>query len=138
MTAILLDTHVWVWQVSADPALSRHARAQLDDAADAGDLIVSAVSVWEIALLEARGRLTLDMECLAWVRRAVQRLGLRVVPLSMEVAVASTRLPGDFHADPADRFLVATARHLDVPLATADGRILKYAAAGHVRVLRAG
>ncbi len=64
--------------------------------------------------------------------------GISVVPLAPEVAVASTRLPGELHRDPADRMIVATARVLGAVLITADQALLDYGSHGHVRVLPAG
>ncbi len=61
-----------------------------------------------------------------------QNAGLRVLPVSHEVLIASTRLPGDMHRDPADRIIVATAREHGLALYTHDKAILRYAAAGHV------
>jgi len=69
---------------------------------------------------------------LAWIREALARPGVSLVPLEPEIAVASTRLPFDMHSDPADRILVATARHLGATLVTADKGLLELAKKGHV------
>ena len=71
------------------------------------------------------------------VKTALSSPNIYLVPLESEIAIDSVYLPGDFHSDPADRFIVATARYLDVPLVTADGKILSYAATGHVQVMDA-
>ena len=63
--------------------------------------------------------------------------GLDLAPIEPVIAIDSVRLPGDFHADPADRLVIATARHRRVPLVTADQAILAYAAEGHVQVIDA-
>ncbi len=77
-------------------------------------------------MLEAKGRIRLSKDCLAWVQEALSAPGTSLVPLTPEIAVESSRLPGKFHGDPADRILVATARLLGATLLTRDERILAY------------
>lgn len=133
---LLLDTHVWLWFAlgNAD-RLGEDARRQIEDAARDGRLAVSAITVWEIGMLDAKGRIALGAPCEKWVEQALNLPGLRLIGLDPEIAVASTRLPGEFHPDPADRILVATARALNAALATADQRIIVYGRAGYLRIL---
>ena len=84
----------------------------------------------------ARGRIQLTMPLRAWVDHALSVPGLRLVPVDAAVAAESTLLPGEPQGDPADRFLIATARIHGVALATRDERILGYAKQGHLRVAR--
>jgi len=100
-------------------------------------LRLSVISVWEVALLESKQRLHLHMDCLEWVRRALETPGLSLVPLTPEITVESTRLPGNIHADPADRILVATARNLGARLMTRDQALLDYGRKRHARVVAA-
>lgn len=100
-------------------------------------LAVSAISAWEVALLASKRRAAFDDDAQLWWRRAIVVTGADVLPLEAHIAIASTRLPGRFHADPADRILVATARHFDLPIVTADKSILAYAKAGHLKAVRA-
>jgi hypothetical protein len=86
----------------------------------------------------AKGRLVLDRDVMEWVQATLALPGLRMAPLEPAVAVASTRLPGELHGDPADRLIVATARHLGATLVTADAALLAYARLGHVQALPAG
>jgi PIN domain nuclease of toxin-antitoxin system len=72
-----------------------------------------------------------------WLRTALAKPGVRLAPLEPEIAVASTCLPWEMHADPADRILVATARHLRATLITADRALLEYAGQGHFKALDA-
>lgn len=134
---VLLDTHVWVWLMEGTERLCPAARALISAAAAAGTLRVSAISVWEVAMLEAKGRLTFRQDCRAWVRDALASPGLCLVPLDPDIAVDSTRLPGAVHGDPADRIVTATARALGATLVTADSRIREYASAGHLNLLAA-
>ncbi len=134
---IVLDTHAWIWVVAGDPALSGEARSAIEKAAAAGAVLVPAIAVWELAMLEARGRITLAKPCPEWVDDALAAPGFGLAPLTPDVAVESVRLPGPFHDDPADRMIVATARLAGARLVTRDQRILDYGARGHVAVMRA-
>jgi PIN domain nuclease of toxin-antitoxin system len=135
---LLLDTHVWIWLMDGAPGkLSPSTLQKIRHAAVKGQIYVSAISVWEVATLEAKGRITLSMDCRTWVDRALAAPGIQFAELTPAIAVDSTRLPGTLHGDPADRILVATARSLNGTLLTRDGPILTYAEQGHVRALAA-
>lgn len=130
---VLLDTHYWIWAQAGDvrqagPAVVNFIRV----AAERDRLLLSIISVWEVALLESKGRITLNKPCDEWIREALATPGLRLAPLTPEIAVASTRLPGFLHGDPADRIIVATARHLGAALLTKDRGLLAYGEQGHV------
>jgi len=131
MPLLLLDTHTLVWSISEGPKLGRGTKESVRVAGDEGRVLVSAITPWEVALLVSKGRLTLGADVMDWVRDALTIPGLTLVPLEPEIAVASTRLPFEMHADPADRILVATARHLGATLVTADGALLEFAKQGH-------
>ncbi len=133
---ILIDTHVLLWSV-AGADVGSDAHAAMDEVQSSGRLCVSAVSAWELGMLTAKNRIALPDPLETWWPDAISEGALVVLPISAEIALAATRLPGAFHSDPADRFLVATARHHDMPLVTADKRILAYAKAGHVKAIRA-
>lgn len=134
---VLLDTHVLVWLLSGNPRLGIQARALIQQAAKDNILLVSAITPWEIAMLVSKGRLALERDVGEWIAAALALPGIQLVPLSPEIAVASTRLPGMLHADPADRILAATVRHVNALLVTEDQRLLDYGAAGYLRVLKA-
>ena len=132
---VLLDTHVWVWLMLGDNRLGSANRRMLEAAVPDGRLRVSVISVWEVAMLEAKGRLTLAADCESWVREALAAPGIRLAELTPHIAICSTRLPGVFHGDPADRMLVATARESDAALLTADQAILQYGSEGYVHAM---
>ncbi len=130
---LLLDTHVWIWLMLGDTRLGQRSRKLLEEAVPDGRLLVSIISVWEVAMLEANGRLNLAADCADWAGEALSAPGVRLAELNPEIAVAGTRLPGKFHGDPADRILVATARETGATLVTADRAILDYGRRGHLR-----
>lgn len=135
---VVLDTHVWIWLVNGGPErLSPLATDTIRKASTASALAVSAIAIWELAMLESKGRLQLQMECLLWVAEATRRTGLRIVPLSPDIAVASTRLPGELQGDPADRIIAATVRHEGAILVTRDRALLGYAERGYIRAIEA-
>jgi PIN domain nuclease of toxin-antitoxin system len=135
---LLLDTHCWIWmQFGLQELFSARGLATLREAARQARLLVSVISVWEVALLESKGRIHLWVDCHTWVREALATPGLTLAPLTPEIAVASTRLPGDLHGDPADRLIIATARAHGATLLTKDTKLLAYGRAGHASVMRA-
>lgn len=124
---ILLDTHVLVWWASGQNGLlSAHAADTIARENEDGELLVSSISAWEIAMLVARERLVLSLGVSEWLAVVTEIPSLRFIPVDNDIAVASTILPGDFHKDPADRLITATSRKLGAPLVTADERIRAY------------
>jgi PIN domain nuclease of toxin-antitoxin system len=123
--AIILDTHAWKMYVDGD-RFSRRVLRRIDSAANAGRLYVAAITIWEIAMLVHKGHLRLGVPTMEWVTRAIHGSRVVVHPLEPTIAVDSMDL-GAFHGDPADRMIVATARHLNGILVTKDGNIVDYA-----------
>ena len=134
---LILDTHVWIWAVEGLTAnLAPATIESIEAAARAGTLAVSAISVWELAMLVKRGRLTLATAVQTWVEASLRPPGVRIIPVGAAVALESTRLPDlEQHKDPADRIIIATARRHGT-LVTCDRPILQWAGAHkHVRVM---
>ena len=134
---IVLDTHALVWSVSGDMRLGKATRTQIETTARTGEVLVSAVTPWETALLTEKGRLRLSQDVGSWIQSALAIPGVRLAPIEPAIAVDSVRLPSEFHADPADRIIIATARHSNAPLVTPDSAMLEYAAAGHLQAVDA-
>jgi PIN domain nuclease of toxin-antitoxin system len=134
---LLLDTHVWLWLSLATPKkIPPAALKVLEETGQSSGLMVSIVSIWEIALLVARERIVLPLPLNDWVTLALSRPEIKLVGLTHPNAVIdSVNLPGEIHGDPADRFLIATARSRRATLATHDEKIIAYGEAGHVKVL---
>jgi PIN domain nuclease of toxin-antitoxin system len=135
---LLLDTHTLVWAMSDNPKLGSTAQEVIRLAYREKRARISAITPWELALLASKNRLNLGKDILEWIREALAIPGLQLAPLEPEIAVASTRLPWEMHPDPADRILVATARHLGATLVTADGALLEMAGKGHFKAMNAG
>jgi PIN domain nuclease of toxin-antitoxin system len=129
----MLDTHVLIWWVTGDVSkLSAAAKAKLyleqpiDPETQSKSIIVSSITALEIAQLVHRERLTLTMDVSIWLATAASVPGLVFVPVDNDIAIKSVQLPGEFHKDPADRIIVATARKYGIPLITADEKIRAY------------
>lgn len=136
---LVLDTHVWLWAVEGNVSRLRPAvRTAIEQAAAAEQLLASAISVWELAMLVRKGRLTLATPLEQWVRASQEAPGLQLVPVGPDMALDGVSLPDlDAHKDPADRMIIATARRYGV-LVTGDDAILAWATrSGQVRVLDA-
>lgn len=124
---IVLDTHTLLWWASGDKAkLSTGATDAIEAELTGGQIIVSSISAWELSVLVAKGRIALSMDVEAWLKVVQEIESVKFMPVDNEVAVKSVELPGEFHKDPADRMIVATARMLAAPLVTADEKIRAY------------
>ena len=121
---LLLDTHVWIWSQECPERLGERTRRRILD--PTRSLNVCTVSTLEIARLIASGALALDGRLTQWVERSIELLQAHTIEVSHAIAIAAYALPADFHKDPADRILVATARTCGLELLTADERILDY------------
>jgi PIN domain nuclease of toxin-antitoxin system len=135
MTDLLLDTCAVIW-LAQGRALKPAAMAALEASWQSGrPVTVSAITAWELGTLSRKARLTSRVPPLVLFEDFVASDGFARADLPPAVLVASSFLPGDFHNDPADRIIVATARTLDLTVVTSDRLILDYAARGHVRAL---
>ena len=121
---LLLDTHIWIWSVLEPQRLSTRVARELTSPDN--QLWLSSVSVWELLLLHRKRRIELEEEVVPWVRKTLGLLQLNEAPLTIDVAleVSAVNLP---HDDPADRFLVASARVFELTLVTADRRLTRAA-----------
>ncbi len=125
---IVLDTHALIWWVSGSHQLSNKALKVINKTLKAKEeVLISSISVWEIAMLVRKNRLALSMDVNQWIATSATIEGVRYVPLDNEISINSVQLPGDFHANPADRIIVALARKLNALLVSADQKILNYA-----------
>ncbi|NER93143.1 MAG: type II toxin-antitoxin system VapC family toxin [Symploca sp. SIO1B1] len=126
---IILDTHAWIWWSNESTKLAPHAKKIIQEANLVG---VTAISCWELAMLVAKGRLELSMDVQIWIDLALQRPKVILLPLTPEIAVLSTRLPGNFHGDPADRLIVASSLVHQAALVSKDAEIQQW---GYLQVI---
>ncbi len=133
MSRLLLDTHAWFWLVTGHERVTSKIERAVESSMLEGEVYLSQISLWEIAHKVAAGKIQLTQTIDAWLNENTE--GLLLTDLSVQVVVAATTLPGVFHKDPADRFIVATARTMGLTLITGNDLILAYADAGHVKVL---
>ena len=120
---IILDTHVLIWSRFEEALIGPDSTRLIGQALRANEMAISAFSFWEIAMLHEKGRMTLLRDIGSW-RRELLGQGLIEIPVDGDIGIRANALP-DFHADPADRIIVATALG-GHRLVTADERILTW------------
>lgn len=134
---MLLDTHIFVWLVLGDVRLRPKVHTAISAAGAAGSLYMSPISLWEIALKHSRGKLELGRPLRPWLQQAVSITGVQLIPITVEIACACAELPPNFHGDPADRIIAATARSHGIALVTDDSKLLHLGRLGHLETLTA-
>jgi PIN domain nuclease of toxin-antitoxin system len=135
--AVLLDTCAVVYLANGAP-MENGATDAIRCAALADGVFVSPVSAWEVGLLSRPDRATTIRflpDPKTWFARVLAAPAIREAPFTPGIAIDSAHLPPPLHGDPADRLLIATARHLGVPIVTRDRQITAYAACGHIQVV---
>lgn len=132
---ILLDTHTWIWLFQGSKELSEDIIVKINQAGSQGEIFISAISVWELSMLVAKDRVTLAKSIHQWVEDSLSQPGVNLSLLTPAIAIESSFLPGEFHGDPADRIIVATARINNLILLTRDRKILQYGSEGYIYCL---
>jgi PIN domain nuclease of toxin-antitoxin system len=117
---IVLDTHAWLWFANDDKRLSKRAKQAIRRADALG---VSIISVWETAILVAKGRLRFDDDVKVWIHDALTLERIELLQLTPDIAMTAASFGSGIHADPADRIIIATALAHDVAVVTKDGPI---------------
>ena len=107
----------------------------MDRALKESRLFVSVMSVWEVGLLESKGKISLPVSPREWLKQSLEIPGFATAPINEDIALDANDLPGNFHPDPVDRILVATARRMGMDIVTADKKILSYAGKHYVRAV---
>ena len=123
---IVLDTHVWVWWVSNPELLTKKAKKAIDAAMKDGEILISSISAWEVALLVAKRRLQLTMDVADWIAKSEVLPFVQFIPVNNHIAIKAVNLPQPLHPDPADRIIIATALVAGGSVVTKDSKILKY------------
>jgi PIN domain nuclease of toxin-antitoxin system len=133
---LILNTHSWIWAINGDRKIQKSGFLNhIQNSVQNNSLIISSISLWEVAMLISKGRIILTENTIDWMNNASSAPGLSVHPITSEIAYESTVLPDSFHGDPADRLIVATARVLNATLLTFDQEIIKYAKRGYVNII---
>jgi PIN domain nuclease of toxin-antitoxin system len=135
--AVLLDTCAIIWLANAGPLTPRTVDL-IRYAGTMDGIYISTASAWEVGLLSRPRRKPMPdfhPDPKTWFARLLRFPGIKHAPITPEIAIDSSLLPGDLHSDPADRLIIATARHLGMPIVTSDRKIIAYANAGHVAVI---
>ena len=135
MTDFLLDTCTAIWIANGDPIREPGAGALREAREEATMLLLSPMTAWEIAMLEAKGKLALSINLEIWFDRFCGLPGVVLAELPPAVLIASCSLPGSPPVDPVDRILIATARAYGYTLVTRDRHMLDYGGHGHAQVL---
>ena len=137
MSNLLLDTHVFIWLMNGDTTLPLKIRKHISSSLLENNVYISAISCWEIAMLEQRNRIILTKPCLEWINEGLSRSGIQILELTPAISVESCKLPDFPHGDPADRMIVAGARLSHSVLITRDKTLLAYGKKHYVDVLAA-
>jgi PIN domain nuclease of toxin-antitoxin system len=119
----LLDTHVLLWMARDAKLLSKEARRAIERARTRGGLVIASITLWEVALLAARRRISINGTFTNWMSDLLQSTGVAVVDLSPSIAELATSFGPDYSKDPADQIIGATARQHGMPLITADTKM---------------
>ncbi len=123
---ILLDTHTWVWYVDNSGLLSRDALSHLEHAKARGAVYVSSISVWEVCMLEKKGRISFSIPVNEWIQKSERLSFFNFIPVDNAIAEKSVSLDNGLHSDPADRIIIATALVRKYPLITKDTKMIDY------------
>ena len=134
---IVLDTHVLLWSLLRPEELQEDIRQRIAVAQENNQLLVCSISLWEIAMLKSKRRINIYEPIRDFLESITNIDGLSVKDISTEVAAESVQLMDDFHGDPADRIIVATAKCYGATLLTRDQKILTWANLGHIKSLQA-
>jgi PIN domain nuclease of toxin-antitoxin system len=125
----LIDTNIWLWMVDNHSCIPKKILPIISDV-DNFPFYLSAISIWEVAKKVSLGKLSLSIPIRDWLIKASRKPFIEIVPLSVDISLESTVLPGVFHKDPADQIIVASARQHNMVLLTSDQKIIDYP---HVR-----
>jgi len=123
MTKALLDTHVFFWLMVDDPTIDDSSKERLQEF---DKIYISPLSIWELSLLKIKNRIEYNFDLDTWTNESLRKSGFTLLNCTPEILIESNNLPGNFHRDPCDQIIVASARVLNATLFTRDKKILDY------------
>jgi PIN domain nuclease of toxin-antitoxin system len=123
---IVIDTHIWLWWLSNPEKLSKLASEHIDNEIKNGQIIISTISTWEMAMLIAKGRLKMSIGISDWIAATESLPFVKFSRVDNKIALQSVQLPGKLHNDPADRIIIATAITMNASVVTSDRKIIAY------------
>ncbi len=131
----ILDTHVLLWLLLQPEEISEDKKKLINTSQENGELLISSISLWEIAMLKFKRRINIYEQIQDFLESITSAEGLSACEISPEVAAESVQLMDDFHGDPADRIIVATTKTYGATLLTRDKKILSWSKYGHIKAL---
>jgi PIN domain nuclease of toxin-antitoxin system len=131
---LILDTHIIIWYVEGIK-LSDTQVDLIDRIRTSGELYISNISIWEIAMLFNKGKIIFSITLSEWINKLLSTPGLNLMDLSTSILIESCGLPHYEHKDPVDRMLIATARNINSYLMTFDQKIIEYASRGYLKIV---
>ena len=135
-TPILLETHVIIWSLLKPEELSGDIKKIIESAQGENKLLISSISLWEIAMLKSKKRINIYEPLKDFLQAITDIDGIKVIDILPDIAADSVSLTDDFHGDPADRIIAATAINAGAVLLTRDQQILSWAEMGNIRTVR--
>lgn len=130
---IVIDTHILIWFLSEDAKLDKRDVTKLIQAQQNAQVALSSISIWELAMMNKHNKLVLTKPFDSWLEEALE--GIKIIDINPAISIDSVRLPNCEHKDPADRFIISTARIYNAKLMTRDSKIIEYAKNGHVELI---
>lgn len=134
---LVLDTHILLWSLLNPEELPEDIKRQISQAQENQQLLVSSISIWEIAMLAVKKRINIYEPIRDFLESITNIKGLVIKDISVEIASESVMLTDNFHGDPADRIIVATTKVYGATLVTRDQKILQWASLGNIKSLHA-
>ena len=132
---ILLDTHVLLWSILQPNELNQSSKTIIEQAQEKNQLLLSSISLWEIAMLKSKKRINIYEPLKDFLQTITNIDGITINEITADVAAESALLTDDFHGDPADRIIAATAMTSSAVLLTRDKKILSWAQRGNIRAI---
>ena len=135
MNSIIIDTHIFLWLMEGSSELKNSEIELINKVVNHGQILIASISIWEVAMLQKLGKITLSMPIKDWVEQSLNQKGIVIATFDVAILIESVFLPGNFHKDPADRMIVATSRIKKIPLLTHDQRIIDYSDEGYLQIV---